>query len=1006
MAIIQPYLGITQIKLKETDSPTIEDTGVALTRYSPEYPYDANLNSTLLTAQDFVIEDDYTHLVFSFSVIEEQNDYDFFPTFSFLAVQGSCFDRWGGQSINNNIEKTINIPIDDFENDDIIFAKEWKDGYAIGRIFVPKTYLQEIAKIKSVFIAMADYRFIHTNTPKDPNNPHLVAGRYFNFEEDSNLSEQNPLEEFAGFNATGKITDVTQLYHITKYQEIPYEPSDITDLEGHHIAIAPVSITSKDAPSVYGMGKTAFQSDTYFYSKIKYVFKKISDKLAPSYVLRDDSLDQNPDWRFYPLEQATELEIFIDPRFQITPQITVQYGHYLYTFESNPLYPYTSFLDHIKKEETFFKYFNFEGERYRTKFVSHNVKEQIINLKSGVLYGTCQIKEGSGCPFEFSKVTFPQAGGEGYNYTISLSIDSETPIQIKCTDTTLYGDDFISRRGKQISMINKFTGESTNQWFYVPLLDEYRYYHMGHQIWLEQKQLEQEQLEQKTKYSENLAGQQEIVKYYDCSLIDNIRDSYVIDINPNLENTNPPAIIECNIGLTYFDSKKPNEVTNSSDITNLESYFRYNTFSVKTPDGSIDLTDKTCFWNKDKGYTVVYCRDFSNIVKDNFDTLKIQDGKLIYKIKTAGIGDYNNEFSINQFINYCIGGNHAIGLSGSKRDEIFQIYDNSISTEEPIIELRSNSTTPYTELLKLLYTDVTNYLPFPIGTRTGATIDLTIKYIKPLWVTVQTTENQNTEGQNTGDYYYTIFQATLTEIPIVTGTRPLAFRRGGIIVNPSDQNEILEKDTSVKINLKTVREKDNKVVGKAININLCDEVGNPLNEQGCSIEYRGTHDQNGDITSGSFYFDNVNLSALKQQTETNTNIISNNTTNIAENTEMIRLIIAAFEGYTLSLQAKTSQGYDTYKIGTVSTVSDTKTITFDNIPNNALIVTNIGRKILSGNTSKLDEEGYSLSYSEKRENNSYSVTYTVSYRQRNISDNSCQFQIEIWLAMAIPPSIS
>jgi hypothetical protein len=69
-----------------------------------------------------------------------------------------------------------------------------------------------------------------------------------------------------------------------------------------------------------------------------------------------------------------------------------------------------------------------------------------------------------------------------------------------------------------------------------------------------------------------------------------------------------------------------------------------------------------------------------------------------------------------------------IGLSNFGRDEVFQVYHG----EDLILTLNdSDKEAPYTELLKLFYTDITNYLPFSIGTRTETTIDLTIKYIKP-----------------------------------------------------------------------------------------------------------------------------------------------------------------------------------------------------------------------------------------------------------------------------------
>jgi hypothetical protein len=44
--------------------------------------------------------------------------------------------------------------------------------------------------------------------------------------------------------------------------------------------------------------------------------------------------------------------------------------------------------------------------------------------------------------------------------------------------------------------------------------------------------------------------------------------------------------------------------------------------------------------------------------------VKIQDGKFYYKINGPGFTDYNDEFSVNQFINYaCSDDGHNIGIS-------------------------------------------------------------------------------------------------------------------------------------------------------------------------------------------------------------------------------------------------------------------------------------------------------------------------------------------------------
>jgi hypothetical protein len=151
------------------------------------------------------------------------------------------------------------------------------------------------------------------------------------------------------------------------------------------------------------------------------------------------------------------------------------------------------------------------------------------------------------------------------------------------------------------------------------------------------------------------------------------------------------------------------------------------------------------------------------------------------------------------------------------RREKFRIYYNGEVIKE--IGISDPDTEPYDKLLKLFYTDITQSIELGdtitslIREYSLTKLSVKIAYILPPLI----------EGEED----YEIFSMELPDIPIVSGTRPLGYRREGIIVNPYTQGEELSKGTSVKINLKS-NMNGNKIEGKAINIVLCDEGGNPL----------------------------------------------------------------------------------------------------------------------------------------------------------------------------------
>ena len=133
--------------------------------------------------------------------------------------------------------------------------------------------------------------------------------------------------------------------------------------------------------------------------------------------------------------------------------------------------------------------------------------------------------------------------------------------------------------------------------------------------------------------------------------------------------------------------------------------------------------------------------------------------------------------------------------------------------------------------------------------------------------------------------------------------------------------------------------------------------------------------------------------------------IKNNSQGIEENKNMIQVIIKAFDNYAVELREGVSSEYNSYQ-ATISpgVVTKTGTISINNIPTNALIAVNVGVRINDGNGEKL-EENRSLSHTETRQGTTLTISYSITYRERNNTSNGCKFNIQAWVAVAIPPSV-
>lgn len=130
-------------------------------------------------------------------------------------------------------------------------------------------------------------------------------------------------------------------------------------------------------------------------------------------------------------------------------------------------------------------------------------------------------------------------------------------------------------------------------------------------------------------------------------------------------------------------------------------------------------------------------------------------------------------------------------------------------------------------------------------------------------------------------YTRTLLVVTFSNLTITAGTRSLGLRRGGIIVSPTDTNEELPTNVVERINLKNQVNQD-IYSGNAIEIVartpsgqiMQDENGNNIT---CNISFEGKKENKDgkDYYSGDFYFDGVNVSALK-------NTVDNSTTGLVK----------------------------------------------------------------------------------------------------------------------------
>jgi hypothetical protein len=175
------------------------------------------------------------------------------------------------------------------------------------------------------------------------------------------------------------------------------------------------------------------------------------------------------------------------------------------------------------------------------------------------------------------------------------------------------------------------------------------------------------------------------------------------------------------------------------------------------------------------------------------------------------LGDWNREFSNNDFINYAVDGGHKIGLSNFDGK-----YTLGFKFNGQLIGVFGTSSTEAknsAETLKKFYTDILYSIPFAADFD-ASNVLLSIVYFND---TDPIAENEDPETLIIESDDYIIFDIALN-ILNVKGIRPLGLRKKGVIVNPLTQNE--ELDTAAeRIN---VRVDSSLESNKAIEIRMCD----------------------------------------------------------------------------------------------------------------------------------------------------------------------------------------
>lgn len=956
-----------------------------------------------LTENDRYIDSNYTLFSFSLSRAWVELGYFLKPRFT-LIIEGRSLDE------QRNFENSNKTETENTSHIKILRKKfsvgtsavcEWNKYFGIARLSVETALLQEFNEILAVGIVM---------TTDDDSKP---TGRIFRFNDSSGQKIENEIVSIYGNNSVENINSYINAEELCLLNGAKEEPvfSNI-DIKNSRIMIAPLKIED----NYYSLSGTymdendnhaSYKNPSYYHNAVYINFHPI---LSFNTQIQPNSIEIDG-------KQFSSFECYIriEPNKGIyeeykPSEIKVIYGGYQYEGkikDDQSIVHYSNFgvFENAQgsfDEGLFYHWFLFSSkEQYRTSFKNYifETAENSIDIPTDVnlLCGKISGK------LSTNKKSNP------FNINANISTDGKEFLLMGNNQEIKDLHNYIEVSARELGMINRFTGKKEtdeNIKIRFPVYDEYDFYFLGDSLTFKKE----------GEIVKRYSNTQAVVKYADMEYNVDLVSTKLQSVS-NIDTNN--LEIDWEIKKTKIPQNFYPDFDESSSIKTDESYFEY-----RKPHVSLDeeeITDKIKFYWDFDYYEILCSREFPNSNEFDNDTfrihsLKIQDNKLYYEISAGAIGDCNENFSVNQFINYGINEKRPIGLSsfdGNKKLIITPMIGTEEVGESLLVETKNGDST---STLKKFYTNMSHTIDIEADKVAGLSAALSA-YGGTLSLKLTYYDDNNTTSENDD---YLIFEFIVNDISIISGSRPLGLRKNGVIVNPKTPDEDLKNGVAEKIylkaNIETLTPEGattpvTTASGSVIEMLVNDNNGVPLKNKEeqdikCNIEYRGTRKnevkEDGAIKNyyeGEFLFDGVSLSKLNEK--------ANN------NEATIQLIIKAFDGYTLSLSETVypqsiDDAYNTYvtNLSPQDKVEKKGTITISNIPTNALIVPNVGIKILDGNSDKLKESNYSFTHEEKREGTDYIIDFNLTYKERSNQNNGCKFQVQVWLAIATPPTLS
>ena len=839
---------IKSINIHQTNNYSINEQGEGLLPFSS---WASNYNiSPECNAQDLIIEKKY--LILSFDVERDSVLFEYFEKpVIYLAVTGYEYGKTSltrkrvmfGANIQNNSAQ-INLT--------------WDGSAGTLRLLIPTSSFNEFNKISSISVIAQRWNDSNGST----------AMGYIYVCDGSNLDNN---EKQKILNVLKQNTSDLDKFNLSQFT---------TGNSDKIIRITPISNYISYTPYGFEFNNTL---------NTKYYHKKIQINI--------NSTRQNPwDETIYPsscIANGNTMSTTDDGRtwnltFTNSPNLlsaSFVYKGYLYTPKKQKKLSYYKTAISANSDDSFFNVFSYQGTRWRNKvvdFIKTNQKAA-VRVRQYDVVGTFTIKEPNIFPYDFKiknstkKETsfcsnfFPDPL-EYNNSTLSTNSSVEVA---GINSTTLLSVD-----KKHMEIYDRFTGlkYSTNPqdagsqdyqgilYINIPLITEHKYCLVGFSPYL--------------KINGNkcdVLNEQEIVLYKGDSnfVLENVDlgDTYLLDLSLPYEynGTTPMVVNEVTKQWVCHESLSP--LTNPSKefvyLTNKEktsSYFQYWYIDVQKDSKSIPIEEIRFPFNFDY-YSLLYSNLKLTNIQDVITNLKIQDNKLFFKLNYPGLGDYNDEFQGNQFINHAIDSNASIGLSLNTRKEQFTVSVNGY--DDPIIEIGTlnGNTLTYKTLLQFFYININQIVDIPedlLSNLQSSEIPLVFKYTRRYI------------DNNKQPFDYVIFEFNYS-VPIISGIRPLGLRKNGIIVNPFSQNENLEDGVAQKINSKLYDfDLENGVVRATIlQTDVSDNngfLGNLAKKR--LIEYE-EEKVSGQYTGiGHYLFDGINLQELQKQTVDESNVDS------------------------------------------------------------------------------------------------------------------------------------